>query len=246
MSGYIAVAYYAFHEQYGDDIFAFQRFIMNTVRNQRDVETLCMKCSLSKEQMDMVQRTFRIPKRVLLKKRDEINWGLVYEEYETFTDEIVYELKDYIDFHLAFMMSMKVTEKCLRGFVDLVDMKVISSARAWSFEFLDDYKDALDWHEVTIKFLNDRKISWEFLDRYADCLDWDLISTYSNLCMTDDMLERYVSKLDWSAVTVWRRWSYNSLHRFWNRLNLNILLKCGNVYWSKKLEKMIAEQLESV
>ena len=239
----IPILYYAGDASRSMD--EFKQFYWNTVKTWRDIEQLCLYCNLDKERMSFVQYNAKLPKSVILKKRDEIDWSRVIGEYEDFNDAMVYELKDYIDFNTLVFWSRKVTEKCLRDFADKLDFNLLSRCRNLSFEFMDDFKDKLNWIRVTVRRINTKKIDNEFLTRFIDYVDWSILSHHWDF--TREQVERYKDVLDWSELSVWRRWSLEEIRTYRDRIDWERLKNSGNWYLREgELKKLLKEMTANV
>jgi len=67
---------------------------------------------------------------------------------------------------------------------------VISSYQKLTEEFLEDFKDELDWFFISIK----QELSEHQMEKYEDKLDWWLLSQWQN--MSSEFIEKHRDKLD--------------------------------------------------
>ena len=220
----------------------FMKFWREQVHGWRDVEQLCLHCNLDRDRWEFVQTRFSLPMSVLKKKRDEINWSHVSSEYEKFIDKDVIELKDYVDFNAVVMWSRNVTEKCIRKLADRIDFHVLSQDRDMSFEFMEDFRDQMDWKEVLERRIRKRRIDDEFLVKFSGCVDWEILSRYWNF--SDEQLDKYKDLLDWRTLSVWHKWNVNTVARYMELIDWEIISKCGNWFHTpSKMENMRKEAL---
>lgn len=214
------------------DMNEFTKFLNENVKRWRDVEQLCLHCDLDEERWIAVQCKYMLPKSVLLAKRDRINWKRSMVEYEKFTDEMVRELKDHVDFGNIALFARHVTEACLREFHDRLDMHLVSRCRDLSDEFLYDFRDSLCWSEITWRRLksNGYVVDDAFLDRFADFVDWVAISEYARL--DSRQLEKYADRLDWMTVSIYRKWTVGEMARFRDRIEWDFIERNGNWHYT--------------
>lgn len=203
----LPVEYFAIQETNGDiDLDSFRSFVRNHVRTWRDVEAVCLYCDLDDEKLGYMQRTYGLPKSVLRKFRDRIDWS-IFVEYDRFDDAFVEEMREYVDWGSVVMFSRKVTEDCLRRHADRLPFKVLSGTRAMSLDFMDEFKERMDWKAVTRLWISLHGLTNDLLDRFRELLDWHLISQYGRL--SAEQLERYGDMIDWRTLSVWRSWASN-------------------------------------
>ncbi len=210
------------------DFGSFKRFWVENCDNWRNIEQLCLHCDLDRERWHFVQTKCILPKSVLRKKCGSLDWSLVYSEYESFTDDMVRELKDYVSFERLCRFGRKMTEQCIREFADRIDFHCLSGARELSFDFMDEFRDRLDWNKITEKKIYYGHLDDEFLTRFADCLDWHLLSRGSGLL--DEQLEKYRDFLDWRELSVWRKWNATTVAKYCDLIDWNWISMCGNWY----------------
>ncbi len=172
----------------------FYIFCNENLHSWRDVEQLCLYCDLDEERWEYIQDNHTLPKSVLLKKRDCLIWKLVYDEYRIFTDEMVMELKDYVDFRKIITLSPRVTENCLGKFIDRLDFRWLSGARELSFDFMEKFKDKLDWEAVTKLKILAGHADDALLSQFGDRLDWRMLSICNDL--SGRQIEKYKNFLD--------------------------------------------------
>lgn len=79
-----------------------------------------------------------------------------------------------------------------------LDWNSISSNNNLDVSVLWDYKDCLNWENVTRNKIDCTDI--EQLERFNDYLDWHFISVCDNFEVTTDHLLKFKSKLDWRAI----------------------------------------------
>lgn len=236
----IPVLYYVGHASRSMD--EFRKFWHEQVHGWRDVEQLCLHCNLDKERWEFVQGHFSLPMSVLSKKRDEIDWSHVSSEYERFNDKNVIELKDYVDFNAVVMWSRNVTEDCFRKFADKIDFHVLSQDRDMSFRFMEDFKDKLDWKEVTKRRIINNNVDEEFLVRFRLHVDWQMLSHHWDF--SDEQLEKYRDLLDWRELSVWHKWNVETISRYMELIDWVMVENVGNCYFrSSKMEEMRKEAL---
>ena len=234
--GSASVFYCTMYDDFVGHIDKFEAFVHEYLDDEKEVEDLCMKCDLTKRQWECVQRYCVMPQSVLKAKRNKICWDKLMMEYEGFTDEFVYEMGDYLDFHTVVLFSDKVSEECLRHFADRLPWQTLSEHRVMSFEFMDEFKDRMYWDDVTALWINKDRISEEFLERYSDYVNFLFMSKYC-ACLSTDMLEKFKDKLDWDTLTLYRKWTLDEAKRFYDRINWSRVERNeGNFHYS--LSKM--------
>ena len=90
----LPVEYFAIQETNGDiGLDSFRSFVRNHVRTWRDVEAICLYCDLDDEKLRYMQQTYGLPKSVLRKFRDRIDWS-IFVEYDRFDDAFVEEMRE--------------------------------------------------------------------------------------------------------------------------------------------------------
>lgn len=216
--GSASVFYCTMYDDFEKDIGKFHEFINDYVDDDKEMEDLCLKCDLTKEQWEHIQYYRKIPLSVLKAKRDKICWDKLMMEYEDFTDDFVYEIGDRLNFHTVVLFSYKVSDDCLRHFADRLPWQTLSEHRVMSFEFMDEFKDRMYWDDVTALWINKDLISEEFLERYSDYVNFLFVSKYC-ACLSTDMLEKFKDKLDWDTLTLYRKWTLDEVKRFYGRIN---------------------------
>ncbi len=81
-----------------------------------------------------------------------------------------------------------------------IDWSSISKRVDLSFEFIDKFKDYLDWHEITktpsIDIANPK-----YLDAFYDYVDWKYISASPLFVVNKQNLENYKYYLDWRFIS---------------------------------------------
>ena len=226
----LPVEYFAIQDSNGNiDLDWFKSFVGDHVQTWRDVESVCLYCDLDDEKLRYMQQTYNLPKSVLRKFKDRIDWSCCVE-YDKFDDAFVDEMKDYVDWGSVAIWSMKVTEDCLRRHVDRLPFKVLSGTRVMSLDFMDEFKERMDWKAVTGVWINRRELTNDFLDRFKEFLDWHLISQYGRL--STEQLERYGDMVDWRTLSVWRSWTSEEMNRFFGMIDWDAIERIGNFHMS--------------
>lgn len=109
------------------------------------------------------------------------------------------------------------------------------------FKRIDEYKDELDWKEVSkIEHLSDKviekysdRLDWgliskyhnleyfSFVTRFIDRLDWDIISSRYDLC--DSFLELYLDIINWELVSKYHRLIPEFINYWYDKLDWDII-----------------------
>lgn len=191
------------------------------------VEQLCLNCDLDEQRWNYLQQHYRFSSKVLLAKPECIPWSRIYIEYERFTDRMVDRLEKWIEMDKVAMYSTRVTEECLSRYADRIDFGLLPhSRRCFSDDFIDRYRDRLNWTVMVEKKLIrcGGRLTDAFLDRFSDCFTteaWKTVSKYGNL--TSDQLEKYKDRLDWRLLTLYHLWDAGKVRRFMDRIDWAML-----------------------
>lgn len=208
------------------DFDEFKLFLDENVRTWRDVEALCLHCNLDKDKFSYVQRHYELPRSVLRKFKDTIDWSGCMVEYDKFDDKFVDEMSDYVDWCGVVLFSRKVTEACLERHFDKVPVKVLSSKRILSTGFMEKFKERLNWNGITSNRIRKGLLDDEFLDKFADVVNWEDISKYGYL--TTSQIEKHKDRIDWRAVSIWRGWTQEEMNRFFDLIDWEAIERIGN------------------
>ena len=215
----------------------FVDFVDKRVRTWRDVEAMCLYCDLDDEKLSYMERHFVLPKSVLRMFKDKVQWSSCFVEYDRFDDAFVDEMEDYVDWASVILFSKKVTEECLKRHANRIPFNVLSSSRILSIGFMKEFKDRLDWEEITTLRINVNRLDDEFISTFSDAVDWKMISESGNL-MTEQ-LEKYKERIDWRGISIWRRWTLDEMNRFFDLIDWKVIEKIGNFHLSNSvLNKM--------
>lgn len=226
----LPVEYYAIQNSNEIRFEDFVEFVKKNVRTWRDVEAMCLHCDLDDEKLSYMELYFVLPKSVLRKFKDRVKWSSCFVEYERFDDSFVDEMKDYVDWASIVLFSKKVTEKCLKRHASRIPFNVLSSSRILSIGFMKEFKDRLDWEEITKLRINVNKLNDEFISTFSDVVDWEMISESGNL-MTEQ-LEKYKEHIDWRGISIWRSWTLAEMNRFFDLIDWKVIEKIGNFHMS--------------
>lgn len=95
-------------------------------------------------------------------------------------------------------------KKIANEFIEKVLMdsawKSLSEDFQWTEQWLEKYKDKVDWKEIS----GNRNILWSpsMLEKFKKLLDWKSISgTNCQLILTEECLERFKDYWDWSELS---------------------------------------------
>ncbi len=70
-------------------------------------------------------------------------------------------------------------------------------------EFMERYKDAIDWKQVTYLAVF-KSFSPSFIEKYAEHLDWDLLSWIK---LDESTMRANAHRLDWECICYWQKLS---------------------------------------
>lgn len=199
----IPIQYYAIQNSNKIRFEDFTDFVGKHVKTWRDVEAVCLHCDLDDKQLFYMQRQFALPKSVLRKFKDRVKWSSCFVEYERFDDSFVDEMKDYVEWASIILFSNKVTEKCLKRHADKIPFNILSSSRILSIGFMNEFKNRLDWEEITKLRINMNKLNDKFISSFVDVVDWEMISTSGNLRTEQlEKYKRYINKKEWNEEKI--------------------------------------------
>lgn len=68
-----------------------------------------------------------------------------------------------------------------------------------SEDFIDEYKDKLQW----IYLSSNQRLSEKFMEKHLDYLDWIYVSQYQKL--SPEFMKKYENKLDWNCVLKYQK-----------------------------------------
>lgn len=223
----------------------FVQFVCEHVKTWRDVEALCLYCDLDDDKFRYMQEHFTLPKSVIRKFRDRINWRIV--EYGGFDDAFVDEMAEYIDWDAVVLFCHKVTEDCLERNAGRISFALISAHRVMSVGFMRKFRSELGpyWKNVTVRRMNDHRLDDGFLDEFYDVIDWKLLSNYGGL--TEDQIWRHRERIAWSWISVWRKWTSSEMDRFADFIDREAIRKNGSYRLSgAELERAVGGMKSAV
>jgi hypothetical protein len=98
-----------------------------------------------------------------------------------------------------------------------------------SEEFMEHFKDNLNWHAISIK----QKLSENFIEKFKDMVDWECICTYQYL--SEKFITKFKRKVSWYEISRYQKLSEAFIAKFRNKVAWNIL--CRNQKLSEKFIK---------
>lgn len=112
----------------------------------------------------------------------------------------------------------------------------ISSNKSLSEEFIEKYKEYLDWHSISSRQI----LSEDFIEKYKDYVDWELVSCFQHLSedfiekhidlltfefishhqkLSEDFMERNSEYIDWPCISMTQRLSEDFIERHLEKIN---------------------------
>lgn len=123
-------------------------------------------------------------------ERYEISYRLrqIISNYSHWSADFLIRFQEYMLPH-AVAISDNLTDEVIEKCGTVINWRLISLHRELTEEFIDKYKDKLDWNSVCC-----RDIDINLLDKYSSYLNWDMISMWSQL--TRKFVIKHKDKLD--------------------------------------------------
>jgi len=120
----------------------------------------------------------------------------------TFSEELIIKLQDKpLNWHLISQCETFVPNAITLSIIrsHILDWKAISKNTNLSIEILWDYRDRLDWQNVTKNQVVDIS-DVSFLTKYQDYLNWDFIAQSEKFKISVENLKLFKDKLNWIAI----------------------------------------------
>lgn len=93
------------------------------------------------------------------------------------------------------------TEQLLEQYKDRVDWKEVSANRyvVWTVPMIEKFKNRVDWDELSGSD-NEHLFTAELLEKYKNRWNWRELSCNSLLPLTEELLEQFADYWDWGRI----------------------------------------------
>ncbi len=93
------------------------------------------------------------------------------------------------------------TEQLLEQYKDRVDWKEVSANRyvVWTVPMIEKFKNRIDWDELS-ESDNEHLFTAELLEKYKNRWNWRELSCNSSLPLTEELLEQFADYWDWGRI----------------------------------------------
>jgi len=157
----------------------------------------------------------------------------------TFSEELIIKLQDKpLNWYLISQSKTFVPNaKTLSIFRSQeLDWKAISKNTSLSIEILWDYRDSLDWQNVTRNQVVDIS-DVSFLTKYQDLVNWDFISQSEKFKISVENLKLFKGKLNWVEINLRKDFSISNelLEPFSDVLDWSNISKSMEIQFTEEL-----------
>ena len=160
-------------------------------------------------------------------RSDKIILGKYYDLMDIKTWKLFNLTNDKYWYYIS--QNPKLKEEFIEKYKDQLDWDCISIHRKLSEEFIEKYKDRVNWRFISLH----QKLSEEFIEKYKDRVDWYRIS--SNQKLSKEFIEKYKDGVDWDCISLHQKLSEEFIEKYKDRVDW---------YWISSYQKLSEEFIE--
>ena len=131
------------------------------------------------------------------------------KDIEKFFDK---NINNFIVDYYSLINNQKLSEEFIDKYKDKVDWFWVSKYQTLSEKFIEKHSDKIDWFWVS-KY---QTLSEGFIEKYKDKIDWFYISQYQKL--SEEFIEKYCDKVDWDYISKYQKLSEKFIEKYSNKV----------------------------
>lgn len=137
---------------------------------------------------------------------------IIYEstQHKSTQHEVSYRLRQIITNHTHWSADFLIR------FQEYMLPEAVAKSDNLTDEVIEKCGAVINWRLISLH----RELTEEFIEKYKDKLDWDIICCRS---IDIDLLDKYASYLKWDMISIWCRLTRKFIIKHKDKLDLNIL-----------------------
>ena len=171
-----------------------------------------------KEYLDWTSicKYINLSKRLILECKDYIDWDIFCDIGDKLLkdEDFIREVKDYVIWEN--ILNNAYSDYFLEEHKQYINLEDITDFSKVGYEFIEKYKDNLDWYHI----LRTKLFTEDKIKEYKNYINWDSVCLYQEL--SEDFIEYLIdiNKIDWFKISCGQILSENQILKYKYRLNL--------------------------
>ena len=152
---------------------------------------------------------------LIRENRYDVDWNLI-SQYQVLSEDFIYEFRFFLNW-IKILSNQKITEEFFYKVEDFIPWgSEVISRYVFSLEFLNHYKDRLNW-EYVYQNINQPLIPIKEFDKIVDIVDWNSISINKNL--NDEFINYYQDRFNWNLISRYYNCSDEFIRKYSDKIN---------------------------